>query len=70
MASLHDSLCLTLNLDDCKFSYSYNDQCTIFRFILEVCDIANKRQDLRLFGENYRVRAMKIAFTTTMIFAP
>jgi len=52
MANLRESACLTLRLDDCKFSYSYNDQCLIFRFILVVFDTVYKRKKLKLFGEN------------------
>jgi len=70
MASLCDSACLTLILDDCKFSDFYNDQCPNFRFILVACDTAYKRKDLSLFGENYRVRDMKMAVITTRIFVP
>jgi len=46
MANLRDSACLTLRLDDCKFSDFYSDQCPIFRFILVACDTAYKKMEI------------------------
>jgi hypothetical protein len=48
MAISCHSTCLTLWLGECKISDLYGQICTIFLFILVVCDAAYKRKDLRL----------------------
>ena len=48
MASLRDSACLTLRLDDRKFSDFYKDQCLIFRFIFVACDTAYPKKNIEI----------------------